>query len=144
MSSVSYRFREKSQPHTYATSLAFDLLEPFPPQCILSGSSLVREWDEDLFRSTLALLLPEKCRVMILAKHHAPEVVGEKPVWQKERWYKTEHIIRKLHQSFIEAANQPNTNDALHLPAPNPYIPDNLSVDKKEVAKVFQFLLVNM
>lgn len=136
MASVSYQFREKGQPHAYATSLALELLEPYPPQWILSGSSLIREWDEDLFRDILALLVPEKCRLMIMSKYHAPEVIGEDPEWRKEKWYKTEYIVKKLDQSFIDAANQPNENESLHLPAANPYIPDNLSVDKKEVAEV--------
>ncbi|KAK7686016.1 hypothetical protein QCA50_010827 [Cerrena zonata] len=135
MSSVSYQFREKSQPHSYATSLAFELLEPYPPQWILSGSSVIREWDEGLFRGILSLLLPEKCRLMIMSKYHASEVVGDEPIWRKEKWYKTGYIVRKLDRTFIDACNQPNTNNALRLPAPNPYIPDNLSVERKEVAQ---------
>ncbi|CAL1699584.1 unnamed protein product [Somion occarium] len=135
MSSVSYQFREKSQPHTYASTLGYELLEPYPPEWVLSGSTLIREWDENLFRSVLASLLPEKCRIMIMAKHHQPAVIGENPDWQAEKWYGTGYVVRKLDQDFIGNANQPNANGELHLPAPNPYIPEDLSVEKKDISE---------
>ncbi|KAI0077374.1 LuxS/MPP-like metallohydrolase [Panus rudis PR-1116 ss-1] len=135
MSSVSFRFREKSQPHRYAADLAYDLLEPYPPEWILSGPCLVREWDERGFREILGVMTPERGRVMVMAKYHDPAVVGEDAKWENEKWYGTEYFVRKLDQGFLDKANLPNENTELHLPEPNPYIPENLSVEKKDVAK---------
>lgn len=101
MKAVSFRFREKSQPHAYAQWVCDQLLEPYPPERVFSGSQLITRWDEQLVRDMLALLMPEKGRVMIMAKNHDPQVVGEGTVWDAERWYGTEYSVRRLTQEFI-------------------------------------------
>lgn len=154
MSAVSFRFREKSQPHSYSTWLCDQLLEPYPPAWVLSGSSLLRRWDESLIRDILGLLTPERGRVMIMAKHHDSQVVGEDLEWHTERWYGTEYHVQRLSQEFIDKvhvyriirmtdfdiesfqANLPNEIAELHLPSRNPYIPQDLSVEHREVTKV--------
>ncbi|TCD63052.1 hypothetical protein EIP91_006039 [Steccherinum ochraceum] len=133
MANVSFRFREKSQPHAYVTWLCDQLLEPYPPSSTLNGVSLLRRWDEQLVRDMLALLTPENGRVMIMAKHHDARIVGENAVWEAEKWYGTAHFVRKLTDEFLEKANRPNENAELHLPRPNPYIPQDLSLDRAEV-----------
>ncbi|THH18538.1 hypothetical protein EUX98_g8939 [Antrodiella citrinella] len=137
LSNVQFRFREKSQPNTYASWVCDQLLEPYPPAWILSGSLLPRRWDEQLVRDTLALLKPEKARVMIMAKQHDPAVV-EDAVWEAERWYGTEYSVKKLRPEFVERANLPNANNELYIPGPNPYIPEDLSVDRKETVEPAQ------
>lgn len=103
MSKVSFRFREKSQPHTFASTVSLNLAEPRPPHWILSGK-IVREWDESQVREVLRSLVPESSRVMVLAKEHDPEVV--KPSgdlkWETEKWYGTKYYVRKFNEGFLE------------------------------------------
>ncbi|KIP05202.1 hypothetical protein PHLGIDRAFT_129039 [Phlebiopsis gigantea 11061_1 CR5-6] len=129
-----FRFREKSQPHTYARELARRLLDPVPPERILDFGALVREWDETGVRELLEALVPERGRVLLMAKDHDAGVlgngVGVEQVWEKERWYGTEYVVKKLDDEFIQEARQPHANPALALPGPNPYIPSDFSVER--------------
>ncbi|KAI0795391.1 LuxS/MPP-like metallohydrolase [Abortiporus biennis] len=132
MSFVTFRFREKSQPHTFVSDLAYDLSEPFPPECVLSGWKL-RAWDENLVRETLKFLTPERARVMLTARNHDSQVIGENPKWNTEKWYGTEYHVRRVSPECIARASEANHNPELYLPRPNPYIPENLTVDRKAV-----------
>lgn len=153
MARTRFRFREKSQPHEYARQLAGNmLLDPIPPERLLDGGALVQEWDEAGVRELLEFLRPEKGRVAVIAKNHGASVVDEGVEWDIEKWYGTEYHVRRMSEDFMEKvfsravscvgvlntrqASQPNTNASLFLPSPNPYIPENLSVEKVEVATV--------
>ncbi|OBZ78124.1 Insulin-degrading enzyme [Grifola frondosa] len=133
MSAIRFRFKEKTQPHTYVSWLAYELSEPYPPEWVLSGSSLVRDWDERLVRETLAVLTPESVRVILEAQSHADEIIGQDVKWDVEKWYGTRYAVRRLDASLIEQANSPNQNANLFLPGPNPFIPINLTVNKIDV-----------
>ncbi|KAH8078394.1 LuxS/MPP-like metallohydrolase [Cristinia sonorae] len=135
---VSFRFKEKSQPHTYAMWLCSQLFERYAPDQVLSGSQLLRRWDEQLVRDIIELLTPEKCRVIITAKYHDASIVGEGISWEAEKWYGTEYSVRRLNQEFIDKANLPNENQYLHLPEPNQYIPEDLTVDRGDIASPLQ------
>ncbi|KAF7789938.1 hypothetical protein EIP86_000886 [Pleurotus ostreatoroseus] len=151
MSSISFRFREKSQPHVYAKALGMDMLEPYPLQELLSRGALNREWDEPAVRELLELLRPELGRVFLLAKDHDDAVVDTKAEWDKEKWYGTEYHVDRLDRELLQKvrsgsldaimiidiwvkANDPNDNNELFLPPPNPFIPENLSVNKQPIA----------
>ncbi|KAI0330109.1 LuxS/MPP-like metallohydrolase [Cubamyces sp. BRFM 1775] len=135
MAETSFRFKEKAQPHTYASVLAHGLAEPYPPEWLLSGPYLYREYDEALVKGILEGFVPERGRVMLEAKEHRAEVVGEDVVWETEKWYGTQYAVKKLDESFLRELGEPNQNEELHLPAPNPFIPKDLSVSKIDPAK---------
>ncbi|EKM58998.1 uncharacterized protein PHACADRAFT_249147 [Phanerochaete carnosa HHB-10118-sp] len=138
MATTFFRFAEKYQPHEYARNIARALLLPLPPERILDGGALVREWDEQGVREFLALLRPENGRVMLMAKEHDPAVLGlgnGQERWEVEKWYGTEYIVQRLNDEFLEKANRSNENAQLFLPGPNPYIPEDLSVDRKDIDK---------
>lgn len=101
LSKLTFRFREKVQPQTYAKTLSHDLLEPWPPEHLLSGWAVTREWDEALVRATLELLRPELGRITLEARDHPEEVVGD-ATWETERWYRAEYCARRLDPAFLE------------------------------------------
>ncbi|OCH85237.1 LuxS/MPP-like metallohydrolase [Obba rivulosa] len=132
LSTLAFRFREKAQPHSYANALSYSLSEPRPPEHLLS-EAVVRKWDEDLVRATLDLLRPELGRVTLEAREHPEDIVGEAK-WEKERWYGVEYCVKRLEDEFLERLRAPNDKQELHLPRPNPFTPENLSVEKKNIA----------
>ncbi|CDO75620.1 hypothetical protein BN946_scf184840.g3 [Trametes cinnabarina] len=77
----------------------------------------------------------ERARVTLEAKTHAEEVVGQDVQWETERWYGTRYALRTLEPSFPPALGEPTIDRELRLPAPNPFIPEDLSVDKVEVSE---------
>lgn len=104
MAQTTFHFREKGQPHTYARTLGLDLLEPYPPQTLLSRGALEHEWDEGAVRALLNSLTPERARVVVAARDHVDEIVGAEgdAVWERETWYGTEYIVRKASAEFLE------------------------------------------
>ncbi|KZT12293.1 LuxS/MPP-like metallohydrolase [Laetiporus sulphureus 93-53] len=135
MSKIRFRFQEKSQPHTYVNWLSYQLSEEYPPELILSGDSIIREWDEVLVRKTLEVLRPENGRVTLEAREHAEEIIGKDAQWCTEKWYGTRYCVQRIDSSLMDKAQQPNENLELFLPRPNPYVPADLNVERKDVSE---------
>ena len=153
MARTRFTFREKAQPHVYASSLARSFADPYPPEWLISGASLYRKYDEDITRQLLEGFVPERTRVLLMAKNHREEVVGSDPQWASEKWYGTRYIVRKLDDALLQRVSPirmllfdrtyrtyqlrgREVNPELCLPGPNPFIPTDLSVEKSEVAEV--------
>ncbi|KAI0658946.1 LuxS/MPP-like metallohydrolase [Cubamyces menziesii] len=135
MAETRFRFKEKAQPHKYASALAHGLAEPYPPEWLLSGAYLYREYDEALVKGILEGFAPGRGRIVLEAKEHRAEVMGDDVVWETEKWYGTQYAVKRLDESFHQDLGEPKKNEELHLPAPNPFIPKDLSVDKIDPAK---------
>ncbi|KAI0718393.1 LuxS/MPP-like metallohydrolase [Cerioporus squamosus] len=135
MARTRFTFKEKSQPHTYASTLARSFAEPYPPEWLISGASLYRKYDEDIARRLLEGFVPERARVLLMAKNHREEVVGNNPQWLSEKWYGTQYIVRKLDDTLLRRLHEHQPDADLFLPAPNPFIPTDLSVNKSDPAK---------
>ncbi|KAI0812746.1 LuxS/MPP-like metallohydrolase [Irpex lacteus] len=135
---TSFRFKEKIQPQTYVKTIAVKLLDPVAgePQDILSDGVESWEWDEPAVRRLLDSFRPENGRVMLMAKDHDSSVIGDVGTWEHEKWYGTDYQVRKLSETFINKANQPCDNNELALPKPNPYVPEDLSVNRRDVEAV--------
>lgn len=104
MATTFFRFAEKYQPHEYARNISRSLLHVLPPERILDGGALVREWDEQGIKKFLEFLKPEKGRIMLMAKEHDSTIVGlgEDAKWEVEKWYGTEYIVRRQSDGFLE------------------------------------------
>ncbi|KAI0952754.1 hypothetical protein AcW1_007154 [Taiwanofungus camphoratus] len=132
MSAIKFRFLEKTQPHTYANLLSFRLSEQYPPEQVLSGASLISEWDEDLVHETLKVLVPERGRMTLEARDHDINVIGKDVQWDTERWYGAQYCVQRLDMSLPGDGQTSNENMNLCLPGPNPFIPTNLTVEKQD------------
>ncbi|KAI8985011.1 LuxS/MPP-like metallohydrolase [Trametes punicea] len=134
MAATRFRFKEKTQPHSYASMLAHALAEPYPPEWLLSGAHLYRDWDEELVRRVLEGFVPQRARATLEAKTHMEDVLGNDVKWQTEKWYGTPYAVKNMEDTLVSSLSEP-VNPELHLPAPNPFIPDNLYVDKGEACE---------
>ncbi|KAF8525603.1 LuxS/MPP-like metallohydrolase [Hysterangium stoloniferum] len=131
LSEIRFIFRGKSQPHTYVSWLASELAESYPAEWLLNGSSLVREWNEPLVREILNGLTPQRGRVLLMSQEHSH--VTSDVLWETEKWYGTEYHVKALEKIFLEKVTFVNKNTSLFLPGPNPFIPTNFEVRKKEI-----------
>lgn len=121
LSELRFAFKEKTSPASFTSALAGQMQSPMPPEWVMSGHYLLREFDLPLIKETLGHLRPDHCRVM-LAGREPPS--GYK-LDSKERWYGTEYTITRLPQSLMAPAA---TLDGLALPKQNDFIPSNLEV----------------
>ncbi len=119
MARTRFTFREKAQPHTYATTLASSFTEPYPPEWLISGASLYRKYDEGIVRQLLEAFVPERARVLLMAKNHSEEVIGFDPQWLTEKWYGTQYIVRKLDDALLQRVSPSHrlTRNCAHPPS---------------------------
>ena len=64
----------------------------YPSQYVLSGPSLIREYDPELINRDLGYLSPDNFRIMV-ASQQAP---GNVEFSKRERWYDTEYEIMEF------------------------------------------------
>lgn len=103
LAALRFRFAEKRRPDSYATSIAENVKYPTPRSHLLSGSTLTWDWDEKLVRETLAGLVVENGRVVVMGKDHS--TVGQTGPWSSEPWYGTEYTVKKLEEDFVTAVS---------------------------------------
>ncbi|KAG8907980.1 Insulinase (Peptidase M16) [Tulasnella sp. 403] len=143
LSAIAFRYKEKaSSVSSYASRLAERAGNPWSRDKLLSAMTVTEEWDEPFVRNLLEKkLVPERGRVMIMAREGWEEVQlldesGENKTpraWKKEPWYGTEYLLRRIPDDVLKEA--PNQIEALALPRRNAFIPDNLDVEKKDIAE---------
>ncbi|KAJ3205957.1 Insulinase (Peptidase M16), partial [Dinochytrium kinnereticum] len=130
MAQLTFRFQEKFSPSDF-TSWASQNMQSYAKADILSGYSLMEEFDEELIRNLLDLLKPDRFRVMLVSTIHESET------WEKAPWYGTEYIVEDLPVSLLETLAHPPIHDELHLPERNPYIPSVFKVISPAIAEDF-------
>ncbi|KAH8114098.1 insulin-degrading enzyme [Phellopilus nigrolimitatus] len=133
LDAMRFRFAEKTPPDDYATWIAEHVKDPTPRALMLSGPQLTWDWDEQLVRETLAGLVVENGRVVVISKDHA--AIGITGPWATEPWYGTEYMVGKLEDDFVSLARESNDIPELFLPGPNEFIPSNVEVEKTEVSQ---------
>ncbi|KAI7897701.1 Metalloenzyme, LuxS/M16 peptidase-like protein [Cokeromyces recurvatus] len=129
LASLAFRFKEKYPPSQYTSRLAGLMQHGYPSSYILSGPSLIREYNPELIKENLDWIRPDNFRIM-LASQTPPKGIE---YTQREKWYGTEYTVADFNESLIEALKNLGTNDALALPTPNAFIPSNFETFKKEV-----------
>lgn len=121
LSELRFAFKEKSSPASYGSTLAGQMQNSMPPEWILSGNYLLREFNLPLIRETLTYLRPDHCRVMLAGR----EPPAGHTLDSKERWYGTEYTIAPIPKSLLTPIK---TLDGMSMPKQNEFIPSNLDV----------------
>ncbi|TFY82686.1 hypothetical protein EWM64_g1326 [Hericium alpestre] len=87
------------------------------------------------FRKTLEDLKVNEGHAVLMRRkeeHDAVEKAGE---WRKVPWYGTPYKVETVDDELVKTAAGASTIPDLHLPHPNELIPQNLDVEKRDVAK---------
>jgi insulysin len=126
LADIRFRYKEKKRPDKYATELSELLQRPYPRERVLSAASLVWSHDAEAVRHLLDGFGPRTGRIMVMGRDMAK--LTQDSGWEKEKWYGTEYKVQRLEDSVLAAAEGPNQHPELHLPHPNPFIPENLAV----------------
>lgn len=98
LASLAFRFKEKYPPSQYTSRLAGLMQHGYPAAYVLSGPSLIREYDPELIHENLSWVRPDNFRIM-LASQTPPHGVE---YTQKERWYGTEYNVLDFDEKLIE------------------------------------------
>lgn len=118
---IDFRFREQGEPVHEAMRLSSQL-QDYPVDDILSAPWLMERYAPDQYRDILSRLTPDNVMIYTLAPQ--PELT--KP--SITQWYQTPWQIDRLNPKTIKKKTPDALTKALHLPAPNPFVPENLAM----------------
>ena len=132
MAEVDFRFQEKESASSFARGMASTMQKPLPREWLLSGETLIRKFDADAISTALKYLRPDNYRLTLISQQYPGD-------WDKrERWYGTEYKVEPIPEKFAaavkRAADSTSTDRLaeLHLPHRNEFVPERLTVEKKE------------
>ncbi|KAL7753560.1 metalloprotease [Sorochytrium milnesiophthora] len=131
LAEIGFRFKEIGSPSAYASRLAGNLHIDYPPERVLNGGSLPKRFDAASIKEHLQCLDPSRFRAVLVSRSFTPEEV---PL--REQWYETEYGVEDFPQDFIASLALAPIPQQLHLPKPNPFIPENLDAAKPNPEKV--------
>ncbi|KAK6354672.1 Insulinase (Peptidase M16) [Orbilia brochopaga] len=142
MAEVEFRYKQKStNAANFVSEMASTMQNMMPREYLLSEHK-IRKFDADLIKRGLSYLRPDNFRLAITT----PELPDGLTWESKERWYGVEYTLQKIPAKVLEMATKAYNGDkppafdvpggqqnSLHLPHPNPFIPTNFDVVRKEV-----------
>lgn len=156
LSTLAFRYKEKSPPTTTAMHLSLTMSRPYPREKLLSAPYLSSEWNPRIINDLVSeRLKPEQCRILLAAKDELEGRTYE----SREKWYGTEYTIVPMSEKLLQVSGpegaqmlslrradfcfaraQPKTAadfPGLALPKPNEFVPTDLEIKNKvEVAEV--------
>ncbi|XVF07225.1 hypothetical protein REPUB_Repub06bG0120200 [Reevesia pubescens] len=131
---TGFHYQDKIPPIDYVVNIASNM-QIYPTEDWLVGSSLPSNFNPDTIKMILNELSPENVRIFWESKKF--EGLTDKV----EPWYGTAYSIEKVSPSTIQGWMSSAPNEKLHLPAPNVFIPTDLSIKNAQEKAKFPFLL---
>ena len=133
LAEVDFKFRQKIPASRTVSGLSGTMQRPLPRDQLLSGQSLIRNFNPEAINRGLEALNPDNFRIAVISQDFG-DVVD-----RKEKWYGTEYKYEKIPNDFmqeIHQAAQSNPSERpteLHLPAVNEFVPQRLDVEQKDI-----------
>ncbi|XP_019186724.1 PREDICTED: insulin-degrading enzyme-like 1, peroxisomal [Ipomoea nil] len=121
MSETDFHYQDNSQPIDYVVHIASNM-QDYPPKDWLVESSLLLKFNPKIIETVLNELTPYNVRIFWIS----PKFEGHTNC--TEPWYGTAYSTEKITGSTIEQWMKNAPLEDLHLPVPNLFIPDNLSL----------------
>ena len=122
VANLAFRFQEKGSPQGFVYQMA-PRLDKYPAEDLLIASTLMEAFDADLISHYLGYLRKDNVLMEVIGPAIATDSV--------EPWFEVPY---KLVKEPIVTSKQ--STAALHFPAKNPYLPDDLSLLGIDDAKI--------
>ena len=120
LAAIGFRFREKSSPITLARSLA-SMQHEVPQSDVLRAPYAYDRWRPELVHTLLDAMRPDN----VLITRVAPDL----EVDRKAPWYETPYRITPIDESSLARWRGAGPDaPTLAMPAPNPFIPEDLTM----------------
>lgn len=118
---IDFRFREQGEPLHEVMRLSSQLND-YPADDLLSAPWLMEEYAPAQYKAMLSRLTPDNLMVYLLA----PEPGLENP--NLTQWYEVPWQREPLNKNQLSNGSSDSLAKALHLPAANPFVPENLAM----------------
>lgn len=119
LAELHFRFREEAEPINYVSALAAGM-HYYRPRDVLRGPYMMTRFDPELINGLLARLVPANALVMLNDKGVKTDRVS--------RFYQVPYSRRTVTGTRLAAWSSEAGEDTMHLPAPNPFIADDVSL----------------
>ncbi|KAM7272144.1 hypothetical protein ACFE04_031358 [Oxalis oulophora] len=129
-----FHYQDKIPPSDYVVNIASHM-QFYPPSDWLVGSSLPSNFSPDVIQIILDELSPDSVRIFWGSNNFEGQTDKVEP------WYGTAYSIQKITSSDIQSWVQSAPKENLHLPAPNIFIPTDLSLKDAQEKIKFPVLL---
>lgn len=127
INTLRYQYQLREDPFDYVMDLGAELnyedLSTFPEH-----SLILQKFDPQAIHDALSQLTPQQAVITVLANSEQSGVHPEKV----EQWMGIPYAIKELSPELLEQWSHPEHNPHLHLPTPNPFIPQKLTVAASE------------
>ena len=104
-------------------------MQLYPPEFYLTGGDLIFEFDSKLVADITRRLNEEEANVVLTSKQYQDVAAKTEP------WFKTKYIDEEIPKEWTEAWKNTQVFPEFHLPPPNIYIAENLSLLSKTSKK---------
>ncbi|XP_017976191.1 PREDICTED: insulin-degrading enzyme-like 1, peroxisomal isoform X2 [Theobroma cacao] len=131
---TKFHYPDKIQPLNYVIRIASNM-EKYPPKDWLVGSSLLSNFNPDVVHMFLREFSPENVRIFWESKKFEGDTDKVEP------WFGTAYTVEKITTSMIQKWMSSAPSDNLQLPAPNMFVPTNLSLKVAQEKVKFPVLL---
>ncbi|XP_059646301.1 insulin-degrading enzyme-like 1, peroxisomal [Cornus florida] len=118
---TAFHYQDKSRPIDYVVTVASNM-KLYPPKDWLVRSSLPSKFNPDIIQSLLNELTQDSVRIF----WESTKFEGHTDM--TEPWYGTAYSIERITASMIQQWIEAAPDEHLHLPAPNVFIPTDLSL----------------
>lgn len=121
ISALGFRFAQKPQPYTFATSTARSFLR-YPAQHLLSHGRVLDDLDPVQVKFVLDQMVIDNL-IVRLVNHKFKGATFE----HKDMWYEVPYNRRPLDPAVADAASEAD-RASLHMPEKNEFLPDDLTL----------------
>ncbi|GAB2267014.1 Insulin-degrading enzyme-like 1, peroxisomal [Dionaea muscipula] len=131
---TAFHYRDKTPPIDYVVDLALNM-QFYPPKDWLAGSSLPSKFNPSIIQLILCELTPNNVRIFWESKNFEGQTELVEP------WYGTAYSVEQITGAAIEQWIHVAPNEHLHLPAPNLFIPTDLSIKEGQEKVIYPILV---
>jgi len=121
LAQIDFRFREQSEPMHEAMRLSSQL-QDYPADDILSAPWVMERYAPEQYNAILSRLTPDNLMAYLLAPQ--PELTNP----EYTQWYETPWQLEPLNAELLQNNAPSALSEALRLPLPNPFVPENLAM----------------
>ena len=121
---LDFRFQEEDSPQSVVSDLA-SLMQYLPAEDLLQVNHLFEAFDPQLIRRLLDKMIPDNLRMIVTARGLKTDKI--------EPYFEAHYSVEALPKSMLQKWREAKPQSGLMIPAPNPFIPDDL-VLKESVA----------
>ena len=119
LAEISFRFQESSEPIRTVRALS-SAMNDYPLTDLLRGPYLMADYKPELIAQFANELRPDNVLITVSSKNL--------PTDQVEPWFGTPYKRSRLAPDLIQTWLDADIDPALNMPAPNPFIPEHLTL----------------